>query len=76
MPMVSDNNTTKLKYLNEIHFKKILLMISPLEPDQPSEKVVDAKHRFAKKRFSDRYLWTPNPELEASILKAAWNNYH
>ena len=51
-------------------------MISPLEPDQPPEKVVDARHRFAQKRFSDRYLWAPNPELEASILKAAWGNYH
>lgn len=51
-------------------------MINPLEPDQSSVKVIDAKHRFAKKRFSNRYLWTPNPELEASILKAALGKYH
>lgn len=51
-------------------------MISPLEPDQPTFNVIDAKHRFAKKRFSDRYLWKPNKELEASILKAVLGKYH
>ena len=47
-------------------------MIQPLEPQKSPKKVVNAKYRFAKKRFSDRYLWKPTPELEASILKAAW----
>ncbi|MBW2610300.1 MAG: hypothetical protein JRC68_08145 [Deltaproteobacteria bacterium] len=50
-------------------------MIRPLEPDQPPEKIVNAQYRFARKRFSDRYIWTPNPELEAAILKVAWGKY-
>ncbi len=33
-------------------------------------KVIDVKHRFAKKRFDDRYLWKPAPEIETAIQRA------
>ena len=29
--------------------------------------VVDARHRFAKKRYDDKYRWTPSPEVVAAI---------
>jgi hypothetical protein len=49
------------------------LAIDTLEPiavEKESAQIIDAKHKFAKKRFDDRYLWTPTPEIEAAIKAA------
>jgi len=35
-----------------------------------SRKVVDAKHRFLQRRYQNRYLWRPTPEIEEAIVKA------
>ena len=43
----------------------------PKEPDSPH--VVDARHRFAKKRYHDEYKWTPTPEIEAAIVEAIFD---
>ena len=43
--------------------------LEPMAPEQKSGKVIDVKHRFAKKRFDDRYLWKPTPEIEAAIQR-------
>ena len=32
--------------------------------------VIDAQHRFAKKRFDHQFRWKPTPEIEMAILKA------
>ena len=34
-------------------------------------KIIFAGHRFAEKRIRDHYHWTPDPALEAAIVKAA-----
>lgn len=40
-----------------------------LEPvDTPPGNVIEASHIFAKKRFKDKYTWTPSPEIEAAIV--------
>jgi hypothetical protein len=44
--------------------------LEPISPEQKSGKVIDVKHRFAKKRFDDRYLWKPAPEIETAIQRA------
>jgi hypothetical protein len=44
--------------------------LEPIASEQKSGKVIDVKHRFAKKRFDDRYLWEPTPEIETAIQKA------
>jgi hypothetical protein len=44
--------------------------LEPIAPEQKSGKVIDVKHRFAKKRFDDRYLWKPAPEIETAIQRA------
>ena len=31
--------------------------------------VIDARQKFAKKRFNHKYKWTPTPEIEARIVK-------
>ena len=44
--------------------------LEPILPGKRSGLVIDAKHKFAKKRFNDRYLWKPTPEIESVIQKA------
>jgi hypothetical protein len=44
--------------------------LRPIAPEPKSAKVIDVKHRFAKKRFDDRYIWKPTPEIETAIQKA------
>ena len=41
--------------------------LEPMALEQKSGKVIDVKHRFAKKRFDGRYLWDPSPEIKAAI---------
>jgi hypothetical protein len=41
--------------------------LEPIDLEQKSGKVIDVKHRFAKKRFDDQYLWDPSPEINAAI---------
>ena len=31
---------------------------------------VDARHKFARKRYAREYLWQPSPEIEGAIWKA------
>ena len=44
--------------------------LEPILPGKKSGSIVDVKHKFAKKRFDDRYLWKPTPEIESAIQKA------
>jgi hypothetical protein len=43
--------------------------LAPIAPEQKSGKIINAKHRFAKKKFDDRYLWKPTPEIETAIQR-------
>ncbi len=45
-------------------------MLEPIASEQKSRKVIDVKHKFAKRRFDDRYLWKPSPEIETAIQRA------
>ncbi len=36
----------------------------------PSKHVIDARSRFAKKRYEHEFKWRPTPELQAAILYA------
>jgi len=44
--------------------------LEPIAPEQKPGKIIDVKHSFAKKRFDDRYLWKPAPEIETAIQRA------
>ena len=44
--------------------------IEPIDFEQKSGKLIDVKHRFAKKRYDDRYVWKPSPEIKTAIRKA------
>jgi hypothetical protein len=41
--------------------------LEPIAPEPKSGKVINVKHRFAKKKFDDRYIWKPTPETKAAI---------
>ncbi len=45
-------------------------MIPPIPMDRESKQVVDAQHRFAKKRFDNEYRWKPTQEIESAIMEA------
>jgi ribose 5-phosphate isomerase len=44
-------------------------MLEPVIADK-DKQVVDARHKFARKRYAREYLWQPSPEIEAAIQKA------
>jgi hypothetical protein len=45
-------------------------LFPPVLPEEEPGQVIDAQHRFAKKRYDNEYRWTPSPELEAAIVRA------
>ena len=44
--------------------------LEPILSGIKPERVIDAKHKFAKKRFDDRYIWKPTPDIETAIQRA------
>ena len=44
--------------------------LPPLPKDRQSPHVIDARHKFAQKRYRDVYKWTPSPEIAAAIVEA------
>ena len=51
---------------------EVKLAMDMLEPViiERAKQVVDARHKFARKRYAREYRWEPSPEIEASIHKA------
>jgi len=47
-------------------------MMAPTTLDLKSTNVVDAEHRFARKRFGNHYLWKPSPDVKDAILNAVF----
>jgi hypothetical protein len=48
--------------------------IPPLFGDEDSERLVDARHRFAKKRYDSEYRWKPSSDIEAAIINAIFGS--
>jgi hypothetical protein len=49
-------------------------MIPPMLPDRDSSQVVEALHRFAKKRFDNEYRWKSTQEIELAIMEDIFGN--
>ena len=45
-------------------------MLDPLFSDQTNSRVIDARHKFAKKRHFDKHRWEPTDEIIAAIGEA------
>ncbi len=55
--------------------REMMLAVEVLPPvllEQQSRQLVDAHHRFAKKRYDHKYRWTPSPELETAIVNGVF----
>ncbi len=50
-------------------------MMSPILMDRDSKQVVEARHRFAKRRFDNEYRWKPTQEIESAIMEAIFEPY-
>jgi hypothetical protein len=52
--------------------KEARLAIEVLPPvsGEESLQVIDARHRFARKSYDDRYKWQPSPNIQAAIIAA------
>jgi len=44
-------------------------MLAPILSDQTNSRVIDARHKFAKKSYLDKYSWAPTDEIIAAIAK-------
>ncbi len=45
-------------------------MLAPILSDQTNSRVIDARHKFAKKSYLDKFSWAPTDEIIAAIAKA------
>ena len=68
----SEGRIDREKYEDEV--KLSMQMVPPLLSDQIVNNVVDAQHRFAKRRLQDQYSWEPTPEIVTAIAKAIFGN--
>ena len=48
-------------------------LLPALSGDDP-EQVIDARHRFAKKRYDSEYRWKPSLGIEAAIINAIFGS--
>ena len=51
--------------------KSMRLALDSLPPvkDRYTNGLVDAHHKFARRRYDHQYKWKPTPEIEAAIVK-------
>ena len=48
-------------------------MVPPILDDGINSTVINAEYKFAKKRYTERYLWTPSRELEVAIVDTVFS---
>ena len=49
-----------------------LEIVPPIESEVGSDSVIDAGHKFAKKRYDNQFKWRPTQEIEVAIIKAVF----
>jgi len=64
-----DSNGRLLMEWDEKEARLAMDMLEPVIADK-DKQVVDARHKFARKRYAREYLWQPSSEIEAAIRKA------
>ncbi len=45
-------------------------LFPPLLVEEHPQQVIDARHRFARKRYTNEYQWNPSAEIENAIEEA------
>lgn len=49
---------------------RLAIEVIPPVSGEESLQVIDARHRFARKSYDDRYKWQPSPDIQAAIIAA------
>lgn len=52
-----------------------LNMLPPIYQESDDRQLIDARHKFARKRYEDQYKWQPSPKVIANIEKALFGFY-
>ena len=68
LPFDSEGRIDAAEYEKEMRLS--VEMMPPVLADQSSPKIVNAKHKFAKKRFNDQFRWEPTYQIEKAIMEA------
>jgi hypothetical protein len=50
-------------------------MVAPIPIGSESTNIVDARHRFARKRFDDRYRWKLSTDVKDAIFKEIFKKH-
>ena len=50
-------------------------MLPPLLSDRTNDRIIDARHKFAKKSYFDKFSWTPRDEIIAAIAEAIFGKF-
>jgi len=45
-------------------------MLDCFSLEQPNKRVIDARHKFARKRYFDKHRWEPTDEIVTAIAEA------
>ena len=48
-------------------------IVPPLLSEQRSGRTINARYKFARKRYYDQYKWTPSREIQEAIVKAIFS---
>ena len=43
--------------------------LPPIGEEQLKEKIVDARHHFAKKKYKRKFTWKPTPQIAETIVE-------
>ena len=49
-------------------------ILPPILKKPNTQPIIDARHRFAQKRFDRQYKWEPTPEIESAIINLIFKN--
>ena len=50
-------------------------MLAPVLSEQTNNRIIDARHKFAKKSYFDKFSWKPSDEIIASISEAIFGKF-
>jgi hypothetical protein len=67
LPFDSEGRIDAAEYEKEMRLSAE--MMPPILAGRPSPKIVNAKHKFAKKRFNDQFRWKPTSQIEKVIVE-------
>ena len=66
MPLDAEGRIVREEQEKGLHL--VSEFTSPFTKEESAGKMIDARGRFAKKRYEQEYKWKPTPEIEKAIV--------